>query len=270
MNTNARPATRCALVTAALLGVAALTGTSAAADSGEVEYSCEFGVADPADPDGPGERGEGTTTASFDTAIPDGLVVDVGDRVDLDPFTGTITLPEAFVTMLRDPGSPRSRAAGARRFCWSTRPTRSRSRSSSSARASSRTGSPHLAVEGDADRVRPRDAGVHSILLTDFGLFLDTGVDLQGADMSCRADDDVVVDTFGARATPAPTVTVTAAPPVRPVVVQTDFAGRDGASPAPALAAGACSPSPRGPSGWDVRAVGPRGATDHARASVTS
>ena len=104
MNTNTRPATRCALVTAALLGVAALTGTSAAADSGEVEYSCEFGVPDPADPDGPGDHGEGTTTASFDTAIPDGLVVDVGKRVNLDPFTGTITLPEAFVTMLREAG----------------------------------------------------------------------------------------------------------------------------------------------------------------------
>ena len=31
-------------------------------------------------------------------------MVDVGDRVDLDPFTGTITLPEAFVTMLRESG----------------------------------------------------------------------------------------------------------------------------------------------------------------------
>jgi len=240
MNTNARSATRCALVTAALLGVAALTGTSAAADSGEVEYSCEFGVADPADPDGPGDRGEGTTTASFDTGIPDGLAVDVGDRVDLDPFSGTITLPEAFVTMLRESGVTSIEGGGGETILL-VDPSDEEPFAFFEFGPSEipEQGALDLAVEGDADRVRPRDAGVHRVLLTDFGLFLDTGVDLPGADMSCRADDDVVVDTFEARSTPAPTVTVTAAPPVRPVVVQTDFAERDGASPAPALAAGA-------------------------------
>ncbi len=237
MNTNARPATRCALVTAALLGVVALTGTPAAADSGEVEYSCDFGVPDPAEPDGPGIRGEGTTTASFDTAIPDGLVVDVGDRVDLDPFTGTITLPEAFVTMLREAGLTTIGGGGDTELLvdptddplfafFEFAPTELPDQ-----------GALTVAVEGGADRFRPREAGAFSILLT--GFFISTGVDELGGDMVCQADDDVVVDTFEARATPTPTVTVTAAPPVRPVVVQTDFAGRDDASPAPALAAGA-------------------------------
>lgn len=237
MNTNARPATRCALVTAALLGVVALTGTSAAADSGEVEYSCDFGVPDPAEPDGPGIRGEGTTTASFDTAIPDGLVVDVGKRVNLDPFTGTITLPEAFVTMLREAGLTTIGGGGDTELLvdptddplfafFEFAPTELPDQ-----------GALTVAVEGGADRFRPREAGAFSILLT--GFFISTGVDELGGDMVCQADDDVVVDTFEARATPTPTVTVTAAPPVRPVVVQTDFAGRDDASPAPALAAGA-------------------------------
>ena len=239
MSTTARPATRCALIVAAVLGVAALTGTAAAADSGEVEFFCEFGVSDPADPDGPGERAEGTTTASFDTAIPDGLVVDVGERVTLDPFTGAITLPEAFVTMLRESGLTSIEGGGGETILlvdptdeepfafFEFGPTELPEQ-----------GALTVAVEGDADPLRPRDAGVHSILLADFGLFILTGGEEPGADMSCEADGYVVVDAFEARATAAPTVTVTAAP-VRPVVVQTDFAERDGASPAPALAAGA-------------------------------
>ena len=173
MNTNARPATRCALVTAALLGVVALTGTSAAADSGEVEYSCDFGVPDPAEPDGPGIRGEGTTTASFDTAIPDGLVVDVGDRVDLDPFTGTITLPEAFVTMLREAGLTTIGGGGDTELLvdptddplfafFEFAPTELPDQ-----------GALTVAVEGGADRFRPREAGAFSILLT--GFFISTG-----------------------------------------------------------------------------------------------
>jgi len=238
MNTNTRPATRCALVTAALLGVAALTGTSAAADSGEVDYSCEFGVPDPADPDGPGDRGEGTTTASFDTAIPDGLVVDVGKRVNLDPFTGTITLPEAFVTMLREAGLTSVEGEGGTDLLVDPTDDPLFASFQFGPAKLPDQGALTVAVEGDADRFRPREAGAFSILMTDFGLFIGIGVE-SGADMSCSADDDVVVDTFEVRAAPTPTVTVTAAPPVRPVVVQTDFAGRDGASPAPALAAGA-------------------------------
>ena len=168
-------------------------------------------------------------------------MVDVGDRVDLDPFTGTITLPEAFVTMLREAGAHLHRGRRARRSCSSTRPTtRSFAFFEFGPTELPDQGALTVAVEGEADRCpSPGGAVRHSILLTGFGLFIDTGVDEPGADMFCKADDDVVVDTFEARATPTPTVTVTAAPPVRPVVVQTDFAGRDDASPAPALAAGA-------------------------------
>jgi hypothetical protein len=242
MSTSARSATRCALLTAAVLGVASLTGTSAAADSGEVEFSCQFWVGEL---EGERDEGEGVTTASFDTAVPDGLVVDVGKRVTLDPLTGAITLPEAFVTMLRESGLTSITPGGVKTILlvdstddelfafFDFGPTEL-----------PEEGALTLVVEGEADSFRPREPGVHSILLTDFGLLIDTGGDDgPGAEMDCEADDDVVVDAFEARepvtATPAPTLTVTTTPPVRPVVVQTDFAERDGAGVAPALGAGA-------------------------------
>ena len=101
MNITARPSTRLMLGAALALGLVALTATTASADSGPMEYSCEFGVGGSEDK---GDEGSGTATASFDTAVPDGLVVDVGDQVALNPFTGTVTFPEAFLTMLRDAG----------------------------------------------------------------------------------------------------------------------------------------------------------------------
>src|SRR6187549_1671509 len=101
MTTSARTLARAGLLGGLSLVLAAVGASSAGAASEEVEFSCEFAVGDL---EGECTEGEGTGVASFDTGIPDGLVVDVGTRVSLDPFTGSITLPEEFVTLLRDAG----------------------------------------------------------------------------------------------------------------------------------------------------------------------
>ncbi len=241
MNTTARPSTRSMLVAALALGLVALTATSASADSGPVEYSCEFGVGDP---EGPGEEGSGTATASFDTAVPDGLVVDVGDQVTLNPFTGTVTFPEAFVTMLRDAGLT-SLEGGGEAFLFVDGGEGELYAAFPWGPVAVPAEGPLTVelLEGDAESYRVQDAGAHRILMSGFAFWVETGEEEPVAWMFCGSDDEVVVDTFQARqatAVPVPTVTVTTAAPVRPVLVQTDAAqGDDRAAGAPVLGAGA-------------------------------
>ena len=243
MKTTARALARALLVGGVALLAAAVGVTPAGAASEVTEYSCEFGVDDP---EGGGTEGEGTSTASFDTGIPDGLVVDVGERVSLDPLTGTITLPDDFVQMLRDAGLATIQGGGemflyvnetddAFNAFWEFAET-----------AVPAEGTMSLDVEGEfeVDRFRVADAGVHTILGADFFLFVDTGEEGPGAGMFCEpTDEDPVVDAFEALAVAAPTTTVTTtstatATAVRPVVVQTDFA-EDDAAMLPLLGVGA-------------------------------
>src|SRR5512139_1954639 len=96
MSTFLRNASRVGLVGGATLLAAVMTVTSASAASAELSFSCDYGVGDVED--------TGDATAAFDSGIGEGLVVEVGDEVSIDPFTGQITLPEAFTTALRDAG----------------------------------------------------------------------------------------------------------------------------------------------------------------------
>ena len=93
MRLTARAAARAGLVGSAALLAVALTITSAQAASGDLSYSCDYGV----DTD----EGSGSATASFDSAIGDDVVVEVGDDVSLDPFTGSVTVPDGFTDLLR-------------------------------------------------------------------------------------------------------------------------------------------------------------------------
>src|SRR5690242_14682046 len=93
-----RAAARTGLVGGIALLTAVTTAPIAAAESRELEYSCGFGL----DFGEGGPEGEGDSTAQWDTAISDGLTVNAGTEVTLDPFTGTIDLPEEFVDLLRD------------------------------------------------------------------------------------------------------------------------------------------------------------------------
>jgi hypothetical protein len=241
MTASARTVARAGLLGALALVTAAVTATSAGAASEEVDFFCEFGVGE--------VGGEGTGAASFDTGIPDGLVVDVGTRVSLDPFTGSITFPEEFVTLLREAGLTSVQGGGETILLVDTTDDELFATFEFGPTEVPEEGTLTVEVEGDADRFRPLEAGVHSILGFDFGLFVDTGgEDEPGAGMFCETADgeDVVIDTLEAvaAATVTPTATVTAtatttATAVRPVVVQTDFADEGRPAVPPALAAGA-------------------------------
>lgn len=239
MTAAARTLARAGLLGALALVTAAVTATSAGAASEEVEFFCEFGVGE--------SDGEGTGAASFDTGIPDGLVVDVGTRVSLDPFTGSITFPEGFVTLLRDAGLTSVQGGGETILLVDTTDDELFAFFEFGPTEVPAEGTLTVDVEGEADRFRPQEPGVHTILGFDFGLFVDTGDEEgPGAGMFCESADgeDFAIDALEATAavTPTPTTTVTAtatATAVRPVVVQTDFADERGAAVPPALAAGA-------------------------------
>ncbi|MGL5930147.1 MAG: DUF6801 domain-containing protein, partial [Dermatophilaceae bacterium] len=193
--------------------------------------------------------GEVEALASFDTAIEDGLVVEVGDEVDLNPVTGSITLPEEFVQALRDDDQTSIEGGGLTvvvvdetgeplfvdlEFADTAVPV---------------TGPMILEITGGSETFTPEDEGSHTLVAEAF--FIGYGEDEEtGGILECELTDegDPTIDTFEAVAaatpppTPTPTVTVTAAPaatPQRPVLVQTDFAG-EGPSALPiALAGGA-------------------------------
>lgn len=243
MKTTTRALARGLAVGGVALLAAALSVTPAGAASEMTEYSCEFGVGDP---EGEGTEGEGTATASFDTGIPDGLVVDVGERVSLDPLTGAITLPDDFVQMLRDAGLSTIQGGGETFLYVDETDDEFFAFFEFAETAVPAEGTMSLDVEGgfEADRFRVADAGVHTILGAEFFLSIDTGEEGPGAGMFCEpADEDPVVDAFEALAVAEPTTTVTTtstatATAVRPVVVQTDFAPDDAAA-LPLLGAGA-------------------------------
>ena len=89
----------CTLAVCGAVVAVGLSAAPASAASADLGYTCEWSVDDG---DGGGPAGESDpATASWDSGIEDDLVVPVGTSVPLDPYTGTITLPEAFVDALR-------------------------------------------------------------------------------------------------------------------------------------------------------------------------
>lgn len=242
---NARARFRPALVVAVLgLAVAALGGTSAGADTGPIEYQCAFGVVDAES--GDTIQTEGALTASFDTAISEGQIVNVGDEVSLSPFTGELTFPEAFVTSLRedaglvtvsglgetDPFIPQ--APGELSAVFDIGPLDLPTE-----------GGLTIDVAGTSNSYVPHEDGVHTVFITAFGINM--GVEqVDGyAYVSCTVPGGVPVamDTLDVVDVVAPTTTTTATPsatatPKRPVLVQTDFAEGDGGV-APLLGVGA-------------------------------
>lgn len=245
MSTSLRAVTRAGVVGGTALLAAVLCVPSASAESAELSYSCEFVVDDDED--------SGDATASFDSGIGEGLVVEVGDEVSLDPFTGEITLPQEFTDALRraevtevDGSRPASTgdAPGLLltfldeaddehviELLFGTTPVPAE-------------GPLVLQVTGENSAVRAAVEGTNTLVANDFILEVGTGDEGPEAAMYCSLTDegDVSIDAF--EATAAPTVAPTATPsvtatPTRPVVVQTDFAGEDsGATALPLLAGG--------------------------------
>ena len=224
MRLTARAAARAGLVGGAALLAAALTVTSAQAASADLTYSCDFGFGD--------AEGSGSATASFDSAIGDDVVVEVGEDVSLDPFTGSVTLPDAFTTLLRQNELASIQGGGITFTLIDETGDEYDVFFDFGPEDVPGEGPMTLTLAGEGGEVTPEVAGTHTLVAGDFVLFVDTGEEGPDVGMGCELTDegDITIDSFEATAsaTTAPTTPPTeSAAPVRPVVVQTDFAGED-------------------------------------------
>ncbi len=214
-------------------GLAVLTGVGAAglasAASGDVPYSCAWASTRGNEPV---DSGTVSTTAQFDSAIPDGLEVTAGEFVNVRPFTGSVVIPAELVATLR--GEEVTEVNGGGTMITGIREA-----------------GPAVVDETDFDIAATPvpESGPMTVDLADVQLFTErsragtntlitTGtltVNLTSLPQgfSLRLDcelvdvDDAVIDTFvGVTATTTATPTASATP-VRPELVQTDFAGSD-------------------------------------------
>lgn len=229
MSTSLRAAARTGLVGGAALLAAALMVPSASAASAELSYSCDYGVGETTD--------SGDATASFDSGIGEGLVVEVGDEVSIDPFTGDVTTPEGFADALRDDNIAEIEGSGLMLtlidetgdpyvvdLTFATTPVPGE-------------GPLVLHVTGTGDPIIAAE-GTNTLVADVFYLFTGTDEDEPELELVCELTDegDTAIDAFEATAAATPTVTVTAsasATPTRPAVVQTDFADDEESSALP-------------------------------------
>ncbi|HET7822219.1 MAG TPA: DUF6801 domain-containing protein [Ornithinibacter sp.] len=249
MKSTAGIAARSALV-AAVVAVVALTAVPAGADSGTVAYECTYSVGIP---DLGGTTGAGAATGSFDTGIPDGLVVELGEPVSATPFTGRLTLPDGLIDALHAAdvtsisGGEHAEVAvlpGAVGDTWTyfdEVPVPAEG-----------SVSVDLHVNGDWSALRFDSPGVHTLAVGRLEFVIQgPGARQDVATLTCDAADDdvdvvvdgstlVSVDTIevAGPTTPAPGGASSGATPVRPVLVQTDFAEADaGVGPPSGVAA---------------------------------
>ena len=235
MSTSFRTAARAGLVGGTALLAAALTVTSATAASAELAYSCDYGVGDVED--------TGDATATFDSGIGEGLVVEVGDEVPIDPFTGEITLPEGFTDALRSNQISEVDGGGLLLTLLDETGDEYVVELAFETTEVPAEGPLVLAVTGEGDPVIAAEVGTNTLVANDFFLEVGTGGEGPESGMYCTLTDegDISIDAFEATAAATPTTPVTASPsvsPVRPVVVQTDFARGDRATALPLLAGG--------------------------------
>ena len=278
MRLTARAATRAGLVGGAALFAAALTLSPAQAASADLSYECDFLTAnsDTTTPAGP-------ATASFDSGIGTGLVVPVGTEVSIDPFTGSVTLPDAFTARLREQALASIDGGGLTLTLIDETQDPYLVELTFGPEDVPAAGPMTIHVTGQGDPIVASQAGTNTLVASDFLLAVDPGplgsvptssptatvptdpppsptpnpptspapasspapsgpaAPLELA-IGCTLVDegDIAIDSFEATAAPTPTVTVTAtASPVRPVVVQTDFAGDGGPSALPLVLGGA-------------------------------
>ncbi len=190
-------------------------------------YECVY--RDPADTT---QVGHGTVVASVDTAIPEGLVVPVGTQVPIDPFVGSLTFPTSLMDRFRSAGDTSL-------FLFSE-----------SLIVIPETGDDHpvqfwfhpdrdvvvppagqftAGVRGDGEAVDTTRAGTYTLTMPRLDLMLQGHHELTppftpslGLRLQCdlAAGQDAAIDSFRAGDSSTPS-----AEPVRPVLVQTDFAG---------------------------------------------
>ncbi|HET7820061.1 MAG TPA: hypothetical protein VFL10_00935 [Ornithinibacter sp.] len=170
---------------------------------------------------------------TFDSAIPDGLVVPVGAPVELAPFTGELELNE-FVGTLVESGVVSVEGDGV----VSARVAETGDRVEIPFHVGRTAVGPGLgftpAVTGGASTIVPTVAGTQTLRAQGYVLTLVTDPAGPDATVTCDSFDDPAAsfDSFVATVAANP-----AGSPVRPVLVQTDFAEDEGAPALPFVAA---------------------------------
>lgn len=227
MRTDHRILLRTAVMVGAILVTGVLTAPGAQAASDEIHYTCDYSVGD--------RVGTGSVTASFDSGVDDGFVVTAGEFVSLDPITGSVTLPQEFTDALRQDGLTSIRGAGSI-FLGVQEPADKLGEATLQFDAEiPAEGQFTVPVSGQIGKYQPRTAGTYTLVTgAELFFFLDPEGPDGDSGLTCTPDSagDSAIDTFAATAAATPTMTVTTtASPVRPVLVQTDFAGEDPAVP---------------------------------------
>ena len=229
MRTGHRTLLRTAVLGGAVLVASVLAAPGAQAISDEIHYTCDYSVGETV--------GNATATASFDSGVDDGLVVTAGKFVSLDPLTGSVTLPQEFTDALRQDGLTSIRGSGSI-FLGIQEPADKLGEATFQFDAAIPAEGPFtVPVSGQIGEYQPQKAGTYTLVAGEELFFF---LDPEGPDgdsgLTCTVDGggDTAIDVFTATAAATPTTTVTTtASPVRPVVVQTDFAGEDPALPLP-------------------------------------
>jgi hypothetical protein len=223
MATLLRAVARTGLVGGVALLAAATTVSTAGAESRDLEYACEFGL-EMGEEDG--TEGSGGTTARFDSGIGSAVVVTTGTRVSLDPFTGSVGLPEDFLQMIRDAEIEQIEGGGVTFMVVDESGEEVVVEMGFPSTAVPATGPLVLELTGEDVPEVTAEEGTNTLLAGD--LIVGFGEETYSGGMFCELVDegDVAVDAFvaeGAAPSQSPTASPTASP-VRPDVVQTDFA----------------------------------------------
>ena len=231
-------AMRLALCGSAIAAIASIAVTPAQAESTLI-YSCSVIL------DGTWRAEFDEVNGSFESAIQDNTVINLGDEVSLNPLTGTITL-DNIADALREGG--REEVAGQGPALVSTTVAHPDDylylNLSLPATVVPETGPITLALEGEGPPLRPSEAGTYNLVLADFRLSL--GAAPEGADdysaIWCGMGLDIYDETDPAELAfdtievigppaPSPSVTTPVETPRRPRLVQTDFAAQTPSPP---------------------------------------
>jgi hypothetical protein len=224
MRTDLGTLVRTAVVVGATLVVGVLAAPGAGATSDPIHYTCDYSVGETV--------GTGSATAIFDSGVDEGLVVPVGEWVSFDPLTGSVTLPQEFTDALREEGVSSIRGAGSIFLAVREPMDKLGEATFEFDTELPAEGLFTVPVSGVAGEYQPQNAGTYTLVtLAELFFYLDPEGQAGDSGVTCTPDNDgdTAIDVFTATGAATPTTTVTttataAAPPVRPVVVQTDFA----------------------------------------------
>ena len=248
MSALPRATVRVALVAGLALLAAGGAASAAQAASGDLTYTCDVSL-------GPGAPTELTTplTVRLDFPVPDDgtYTAPVGSTLVLNPMTGTVVLPEPVVDLLRDQSIAEVDGYGRMQAEITAAPADTLTPIDLALPA------PAVPAEGPLTMpLRNDDPGIatnvrkgENVLVAPLILLTlspsDNG-DVEGVALECTLveEGDIAIDrltgTVAPTATPTPTPTaVPSTTPVRPAVVQTDFAEDDGSSALPFALGGA-------------------------------